>query len=138
MKKTRAGRGTSLKVRIPVRKVGRRRKREDGIRGISPAFLELAAKNRWDRWEIQTRELSGEDLASYMRLREVLAAFEQFAVYYVLAGRTAAQRAKRAAAVERRGRALAREALGLDGICPIGYCECDGMCLPCGLCVEGT
>jgi len=137
MKTTNARRRAVVKVRVPVRKVGRRRTREEAVRELSPIFQELAVKNQWDRWGIQTRELMGEDLAPYMRLREVLATFERFAVYYFLAGRTASQRAKRAAKVERHVRALLSETLGVDGICPIGYCECDGMCLPCGLCVEG-
>jgi|GEM_PF-874330 hypothetical protein len=136
-KTTNAKRGAVVKVRIPVRKVGRRPTREEAVGELSPVVQELARKNQWDRWDVQTRELVGEDLAPYIRLREVLAAFERFAVYYFLAGRTASQRAKRAAHVERRVRAFLSEALGLDGICPIGYCECDGMCLPCGLCVEG-
>ncbi len=138
MKKVKAERRTSLTIRIPVRRVGRRRKRAGAVGEIPSLVRELAMKNQWDRWEIQTRELSGEDLGPYLRLREVLSAFERFAVYYVLSGRTASQRAKRAATIERRVRALLRETFGLDGICPIGYCECDGMCLPCGLCVEGS
>lgn len=137
MKTTKAGRATSVTIRVPVRRTGRR-KRAGALREIPPFVQEMAAKNRWDLWEVQTRELSGDDLGPYLRLREVLATFERFAVYYFLSGRTASQRAQRAATVERRVRALLRETLGMDGICPIGYCECDGMCLPCGLCVEGA
>lgn len=138
MKKTKAGKTTSLRIRVPVRRVGRRKRRADAVGELSPLVRELAMANQWDRWDMQTRELSGEDLGPYLRLREVLSAFEGLAVYYVLSGRTTSQRAKRAATVERRVRAFLRETLGLDGICPIGYCECDGMCLPCGLCVEGS
>lgn len=134
MRKTR--KENPLRVRLLVRRPGRKRKGRETAVELPPFLKEMAVKNRWDQWDLQVRELRGEDFAPYMRLQEVLAAFEHLAVRHFLAGRTPEQRARRAAALEKRLRAILRETLGVDGICPIGYCECDGMCLPCGLCFE--
>jgi hypothetical protein len=84
--------------------------------------------------ELQRRDFYGEDLGSYMVLREVLDVFQRRMVEYFLAGETAKERAARADEIRL---AISEVPNPVWASTPVG-CNGDGDCPPGQRCVNGV
>lgn len=121
----------SLKIKVLARKKRVAAKRVTGE--LPETMKAMAAKNRWDRWEIQERELTSDHLELYMKMKQRLAAFEKMAMYYFFEGKDLTQMTKRADRLKKHLNKLALETFEMGGEmeCPIGMCLCRGECWDC-------
>jgi hypothetical protein len=95
---------------------------------------------RWEEEEgFTVRELEGEEFRTYEMVRELLASFEQAALFHYLSGRTPQQRARRADRIKKHIAAFLKTEIGardLGDWCPPGWCVINGGCVP-PPCIEG-
>lgn len=89
---------------------------------------------RWEEEEgFTVRELETEEFRTYELVRELLASFEQAALFHYLSGRTPKQRARRADRIKKHIVAFLKEEIGARGEgdwCPDGWCVVNGGCVP--------
>jgi hypothetical protein len=101
-------------------------KTADAGKAKSTSSKSYSPKNRLEKSEIET----------YAYLRLVLDGFEALALHHFISGKDPEERKKRAKQAKDAVKAFQKKVMKSNKMagCPKQFCDCDGVCVPCGFC----
>lgn len=81
-------------------------------------------------------KLEQSEIPTLARLSLVLDSFRAQALHHFSNGDSVAERKKRAQQIEKRVMSFQQESMKANKMmgCPIGMCDCGGLCMPCSIC----